>query len=506
MFKIIPFEKIIARTEFIHKKLGLYSGVLLAIILFALAKYCDFIIQNKYKLLDNDAYEKVLYISNSFSSILIAILLTTFSVVFVVMQLASTQFSPRILRYFMSNDLKIQFFIGAFLCAIALVYFTQITCALFYNTQFTICIFVTIIMSLFCVLYSFPQIVIHLNDNMNVATITNKIKEEVINEIEILYEEKWQINDNLLYKRTSRNRSNQAIFIFWNESSGYLSEVNYDKLYKLYNKFFDENSDIPKPTIYQKPIVGEFVMSKATVALILEFEENIKEEAKHKILKVSSKIVEDTFFVYKFRSYKQDINFGVRKLVDIAIKAISPAVNDPTTCINCIDYLGEIVRRLAMRKFPSTRSNELRNEKIFVSEFNFKELVNFAFDQIYQWGKKDPVIVKRLLRTIIQIVPCVENPYNLMVLIKEVEDMKVDKIYALNSELSEHTTEQITSVLNDVKDFKKVAVYQIEAIKEKFFVLYGENSVRDSQKISNSIREEEKKCIVYLTEYLRDNT
>jgi uncharacterized membrane protein len=221
---------------------------------------------------------------------------------------------------------------------------------------------------------------------------------------------------------------------------------------------------------------------------------------------VSSKIVEDTFFVYKFRSYKQDINFGVRKLVDIAIKAISPAVNDPTTCINCIDYLGEIVRRLAMRKFPSTRSNELRNEKIFVSEFNFKELVNFAFDQIYQWGKKDPVIVKRLLRTIIQIVPCVENPYNLMVLIKEVEDMKVDKIYALNSELSEHTTEQITSVLNDVKDFKKVAVYQIEAIKEKFFVLYGENSVRDSQKISNSIREEEKKCIVYLTEYLRDNT
>jgi uncharacterized membrane protein len=63
-------------------------------------------------------------------------------------------------------------------------------------------------------------------------------------------------------------------------------------------------------------------------------------------------IVRDAFKVEQFRVI-QDINFGVRKLVDIAIKAISPAVNDPTTCLNCIDQIGEIAKELSLKEFPS---------------------------------------------------------------------------------------------------------------------------------------------------------
>jgi uncharacterized membrane protein len=70
-------------------------------------------------------------------------------------------------------------------------------------------------------------------------------------------------------------------------------------------------------------------------------------------------IIDDVFTVNTFRSYTQDINFGVRKLVDIAIKAISPAVNDPTTCLNCIDQLGDIARNLQLKAYPSVDMRQL---------------------------------------------------------------------------------------------------------------------------------------------------
>ena len=50
------------------------------------------------------------------------------------------------------------------------------------------------------------------------------------------------------------------------------------------------------------------------------------------------------------RTLQQDVEFGVLQIVDVALKAISPAVNDPTTAINCIDQLSRILIRFVDRK------------------------------------------------------------------------------------------------------------------------------------------------------------
>ena len=47
---------------------------------------------------------------------------------------------------------------------------------------------------------------------------------------------------------------------------------------------------------------------------------------------------------------QQDVAFGVRQLVDIALKAISPAVNDPSTAATCIDRLGSLLAEIARRR------------------------------------------------------------------------------------------------------------------------------------------------------------
>lgn len=49
---------------------------------------------------------------------------------------------------------------------------------------------------------------------------------------------------------------------------------------------------------------------------------------------------------------EQDPAFGIREIVDVALKALSPGVNDISTAVMCVDYLAMILARLAPRKFP----------------------------------------------------------------------------------------------------------------------------------------------------------
>jgi uncharacterized membrane protein len=482
------------------KNLGLYTGVMMA--LGAIVIWClDVFVVEEKNFISNDNLEKINAINITISSLLIAILLTTFSVVFVVMQLASSQFSPRILRYFIYSDVKIQQFIGALLGTTAFIYL-PIILNLITDTKSEkseICSLISVLLNFICLLISFPRVINHLSDNMNAAAITNRVKNEVIQEIDVIYSQNWQQGDRLLYKRPGTNHASNKVVIFWNGDSGYLSEVNYNKLSSLYQSFVDDNIDLPKPIIYQKPIVGEFIMSETTPILVIEFESQIKPETEERIKKDFLAIVDTVFTVNKYRSYTQDINFGVRKLVDIAIKAISPAVNDPTTCLNCIDHLGEIVRKLAMKKFPSTQSTELKHEKIYINEFGFEELVDFCFDQIYQWGKNDPVIIKRIIKTIQQILPCVQNPYNLMVLIREVEDMELHRIYADTIESRGHTLEQIKSINNDLKKFVSKSIEQIQLLEDKgIFSQYSDATDLDIVSL------QEANCINYLKKYKND--
>lgn len=493
-------HKISTFFEYNIKQVGLFTGLFFSFAILPIIFLIDLHFAYNYNILETEYYKTLTVFNNSLSSILIAILLTTFSVVFVVMQLASTQFSPRILRYFMANDLKVQQFIGIYLGAIASIFLLQVFSPLFV-IKFQLCIITSIILSFYCILINFPNVIIHLNDNMNVATITNKIKTETIQEIDLLYTEQWQKNDCLLYKKPKTIANEHLVSIIWRGKSGYLSEVNYSKLSKQIRKLIAKNSAIPTFKIHQKPIIGEFIMSGNTVVLTVQFNKTIDQNTAKIIEDHLNKIVLAAFHVHRYRSYKQDISFGVRKLVDIAIKAISPAVNDPTTCLNCIDYLGEIVRQLSLRKFPSTQTQQLQQENIYINEFDFKEFINFAFDQIFYWGKKDPVVIKRLLQTIYHILPSVSNPHNLKILINEVEDMELEKVYPLQHTI-EYTLEQRTAIQKELQKFNTKAKAQIEKIKNAGILMSYNLQINETNDNLSAVRYIEIESVAYLEKYL----
>jgi uncharacterized membrane protein len=118
------------------------------------------------------------------------------------------------------------------------------------------------------------------------------------------------------------------------------------------------------------------------------------------------------------RTMRQDIEFGILQIVDIALKAISPAVNDPTTALTCIDQLGRILIRAAMRQPPPTTLRDADGRpRLILRRTSFPRLLDVAFSQIGHSGKADVAVPLRLMRVLGELAVAIPHaPYRIAVL------------------------------------------------------------------------------------------
>jgi len=99
------------------------------------------------------------------------------------------------------------------------------------------------------------------------------------------------------------------------------------------------------------------------------------------------------------RTLQRDVEFGVIQIVDIALRAISPAVNDPTTAINCIDQLSRIMIVWTSRAAPpSCLYAPPYVLRVMVPWISYEGLLDTAFEQIRHYAKSDIAVSLRLLR------------------------------------------------------------------------------------------------------------
>jgi len=101
------------------------------------------------------------------------------------------------------------------------------------------------------------------------------------------------------------------------------------------------------------------------------------------------------------RTLQQDIEFGVLQIVDIALKAISPAVNDPTTAISCVDQLSRILIRFVARERPESLLYDPPGVvRVSIQWIDFERLLDSAYEQIRMYSKGDVAVSLRLLRAL----------------------------------------------------------------------------------------------------------
>jgi hypothetical protein len=102
------------------------------------------------------------------------------------------------------------------------------------------------------------------------------------------------------------------------------------------------------------------------------------------------------------RTIEQDSTFAFRIIVDIAIKALSPAINDPTTAVIAIDGLQSLLRKVAERKLQDERlfDGDGRLRVVFRTP-NWEDFVHLTFSEVRQYGAGNFQVARRL-RTMLE--------------------------------------------------------------------------------------------------------
>lgn len=97
------------------------------------------------------------------------------------------------------------------------------------------------------------------------------------------------------------------------------------------------------------------------------------------------------------RSMEQDLRFGLRQLVDIALRSLSPGINDPSTAVQAVDRLHDLLRRLGMRKFPDpARRDDAGTVRLVRTVQEWDSFVRLAAEEITHYGKDSPEVRRRL--------------------------------------------------------------------------------------------------------------
>lgn len=110
------------------------------------------------------------------------------------------------------------------------------------------------------------------------------------------------------------------------------------------------------------------------------------------------------------RTAAQDIELTFHQLVEIAVRALSPGINDPFTAIACVDRRGSALCRLARRDMPSPfRFDDHGRLRLVAPGSTYAGIVDTAFNQIRQNARSNPAVAIRMLDAIGQIAGHVQR-------------------------------------------------------------------------------------------------
>ena len=102
------------------------------------------------------------------------------------------------------------------------------------------------------------------------------------------------------------------------------------------------------------------------------------------------------------RTTDQDIEYGIQKLVEIALRAISPGINDPNTAINCINRLGRVLSRLGQKHIPHPLYHDAqKNLRVITNPITYDTYLYKSFYQIRHYAKEDVSVLGSILHSLV---------------------------------------------------------------------------------------------------------
>lgn len=148
------------------------------------------------------------------------------------------------------------------------------------------------------------------------------------------------------------------------------------------------------------------------------------------------------FVVGNQRTPAQDVEFAVNQLVEIAVRALSPGVNDPFTAVACVDRLGAALSRMAQREMPSPCRRDGENKlRVVAPATAFADFADAAFDQVRQYARSSAAVTIRLLETIAVVADFAHRPEDRAALRRHAEMIARGSLEGLPEQEDRHAVE-----------------------------------------------------------------
>lgn len=319
---------------------------------------------------------------SAIASSMITVAGVAFSITVVALALASSQYTSRILRNFMrdrANQTVLGVLMGVF--AYCLVVLRTIRGADEGAFVPSLAVFVAVALA-FVAIGFLIFFIHHISSSIQAESIIEAAADETIHAIDRLFPTEMGEAAGP-GPRAGPALAAQAWQAIPARRTGYIQGVDGDALLRLAR---ERNT-----VVRMDRGIGEFVVEGAPLVSVAG-EKQPDEETLDKLDAVYS--------IGRNRTIVQDAGFGIRQIVDVALKALSPGINDATTAVSCVNYLAAILARLAARQVETPYRMDLGKLRVVARGPTFAGLLGEAFDQIRQNAAGNVAVLGCLLQAL----------------------------------------------------------------------------------------------------------
>ncbi|NLG17272.1 MAG: DUF2254 domain-containing protein [Fibrobacter sp.] len=310
-----------------------------------------------------------------------------FSISLVAISMVSSQYGPRVLPDFMRNRLN-QIVLGIF--SAAFLYCTIVLAEFSWPDELQVVPVVSIYFGFVLSLLSIIVLIyfIHnIHNSVQITTIIAHSAKEIDKYIEKTYP---------LYKSGyCESPPDRDGLVVNSVKSGYVQDID-DEGLLIYSEKHDLEIDV-----LRNP--GEFAAADSPLV-------KVKNWPYHRSAKKLEKRMNSFFSIGAQRTPIMDILYNVEKLVQIALRALSPAINDPLTVLLCIDRLGEALVKTAYRFDPHCSFADRKGKiRLHISFPTFNDLLYEGFEPILLLGRSNPRVILHLVNILTEITEHVNS-------------------------------------------------------------------------------------------------
>ena len=365
-------------------------------------------------------------------SAMISLTVFGFSMMMLVVNQSSSNYSPKVVDTLINNRSN-QFILGIYLGTIV---FTLITLMQLDNEKISngvprITVFFNVALGIYSIIL-FVKFINNISNSVRIGSIAERL---------------YLKTESALRNQNKYHCSNEAV-----STEGWISHPAHKYGYFQIIKVHQLLAILKKQNLMLKviPYPGYYLTQRTPLF-------SLNKQIDEKVLSN----IRNCFICYTGEDIKENEFYGFRQLREVAVKALSPGINDPGVARICIDYIGGLLSIVMDQESKTAIEDDKGDVRILLNKYEFETLLGICFTPIKAYGKKDYTVLNSLLHTLLDL---------------SLYDPQRQKKDALNSQANSILEEIEQHIINSIEidflnatisDLNKTGYFSLGLIKKK---------------------------------------